>query len=332
MKDQTLGKHFTVEFLENVLICDVFEHDHDVIKRVFKLSFFRVLAAFLEQNITVFSQQFGRSTFVFAGLSNTVRIYELVASLVQGSYESAVVAECCHYETVELHVDLEDGLNIYFRVVCSGFAALVNSLLTLVVDVLLQSLFQIGESIRCPRHEHIHASQVFVFVRVQEILKLNAESVQVLMDQNGFALRGQWNLGRFVQVHLDTLLFLVQSLLNSSHILGNWIVRQEIVGLASVVLLRVLKELIFEAVLIHFQVLSLGLRVIFVQSKLNVAVDDLKMKILITLKPEERKQNKLTPDTKLELIVSPLRSLSISRNTAFVTLVMKRNLSVSQLT
>jgi hypothetical protein len=96
----------------------------------------------------------------------------------------------------------------------------------------------------------------------------------VLVNENGFALLGERNLRRLVQINLNALRLLVETLFDALHVLRDWVDREKLVGLAGIVLLGVLQELILEALLVDLEVLALGCRIILVQAKFDVAVDD----------------------------------------------------------
>lgn len=140
------------------------------------------------------------------------------------------------------------------------------------------------------------ARATFVLVRVQEVLELGVEDLQVLLDQDLLALPGQLVLSGLVEVNLHAPLLLQQTGLGLAeasrrerwrpcpghphlrppsrpthllHVLGHRVLLEELGALARVEALGVGQELALEVLLVDGQRGSLGEGVLLVQTQLN---------------------------------------------------------------
>ena len=87
-----------------------------MVECVLQLCLLGVLAALLEQVITVLGEELGALGGRVGRLGDGVVVDELAAGLVEGRDESAVVVEGREHERVVLLVDLEDRGHVQFGV------------------------------------------------------------------------------------------------------------------------------------------------------------------------------------------------------------------------
>lgn len=79
------------------------------------------------------------------------------------------------------------------------------------MNVCLQEFFQFSQAILDSRYKIIHATQILIFVSVQQVLELRVEDLQVFLDEHLLALPGELILRALVKVHLDPALLLQQT-------------------------------------------------------------------------------------------------------------------------
>lgn len=139
------------------------------------------------------------------------------------------------------------------------------------------------------------ADSTFVLVRVQKVLELGVEDLQVFLYQDLLALPGQLVLGGLVEVDLHAPLLLQQTSLRLAgarkehrftpspppqrsnprrtahllHVLGDGVLLEELRALAGVEALRVRQELALEVLLVDGERGTFGEGVLLVQTQLN---------------------------------------------------------------
>lgn len=201
-------------------------------------------------------QQLWRLRSGWAG--GVVAVHEVTASLVQTRHKARFAAETTVDSLLVLVVYLQQCVDVSFGVDLRRFGAVAclselrNSGQTSLLDMFLELLAERLETLWYARKQRIHALQIFVLVVIKQFLEAFPHLLRMLANEDVLALADEALARVRIEISLDTIFLLAQTLFRLLQVVGDAVLGKELVGLFAVVFLSHVKERYLKVLLVNF--------------------------------------------------------------------------------